>query len=169
MLGVAAMAVKDTSASDTSSMRHDMATPNSKASNANAAKPNDLVRPTKLMTNRVSKLLVPEPLPPPQTGTKNPLGRQVHQVEIRSGGVIAFRVPLWQKMLVGASAGVLGTTAVFPIDLVKTRLQLSTFQSNVGVSSIVRDVFARYGARGFYRGLPPTAVFVAPEKAIKLG
>ena len=118
---------------------------------------------------RASKLLAPQQLPPPTSGTRNPVGRQVHQVEIRSGGTIAFRIPLWQKMTVGAFSGVLGTVAIFPIDTVKTRLQLASVQSNAGIRDIVQDVLGRYGVRGFYRGLPPTAVFVAPEKAIKLG
>jgi solute carrier family 25 aspartate/glutamate transporter 12/13 len=72
-------------------------------------------------------------------------------------------------MAVGAVSGVLGTVAIFPIDTVKTRLQLAAVQSNAGIRGIIRDVLGRYGPRGFYRGLPPTAVFVAPEKAIKLG
>lgn len=114
-------------------------------------------------------MLAPQQLPPPTSGTRNPVGRQVHQVEIRSGGTIAFRIPLWQKMAVGAFSGVLGTVAIFPIDTVKTRLQLASVQSNTGIRGIVQDVLGRYGVRGFYRGLPPTAVFVAPEKAIKLG
>ena len=121
------------------------------------------------LPRRASKLLAPQQLPPPTSGTRNPVGRQVHQVEIRSGGTIAFRIPLWQKMAVGAFSGVLGTVTIFPIDTIKTRLQLASVQSNAGIRGIVQDVLGRYGVRGFYRGLPPTAVFVAPEKAIKLG
>ena len=124
---------------------------------------------SRTLPRRATKLLAPQPLPPPTPGTRNPVGRQVHQVEVRSGGTIAFRIPLWQKMAVGALSGVLGTVAIFPIDTVKTRLQLAAVQSDAGIRGIVRDVLGRYGPRGFYRGLPPTAVFVAPEKAIKLG
>ena len=121
-------------------------------------------------------LLLPEPLPPPSANTKNVIGQQKHTVEIRSGGVIAFRVPLYQKMMVGGLSGVIGLSTVFPIDLIKTRLQLlsaasgsSSSTTNIGISSVCRDVYTRHGISGFYRGLLPTALMVAPEKAIKLG
>jgi solute carrier family 25 aspartate/glutamate transporter 12/13 len=128
---------------------------------------------------RLSNLLIPTPLPRPAPNRKNEPGQQLHQTEMRSGGVIAYRVPLHQKMVVGALSGVIGMSTVFPIDLVKTRLQLltkaavaggsSSSSSSVGISHVCRDVYAKYGASGFYRGLGATAVMIAPEKAIKLG
>ena len=86
---------------------------------------------------RVTNLLIPTPLPRPVPNKKNELGQQLHQVEIRSGGVIAYRVPL--------------------------------HQASAGISYVCRDVYARQGVAGFYRGLGATAVMIAPEKAIKLG
>ena len=131
---------------------------------------------------RVSNLLIPTPLPRPVPNKKNELGQQLHQVEIRSGGVIAYRVPLHQKMVVGALSGVIGMSAVFPVDLVKTRLQVLSKAAataaagsggkgaaSAGISNVCRDVYARQGIAGFYRGLGATAVMIAPEKAIKLG
>ncbi len=125
------------------------------------------------------KFLIPTPLPRPEPNKKNELGQQLHQVEIRSGGVIAYRVPLHQKMVVGALSGVIGMSAVFPVDLVKTRLQLLSKAAatagsggggaSAGISYVCRDVYARQGVAGFYRGLGATAVMIAPEKAIKLG
>lgn len=35
-------------------------------------------------------------------------------------------IPLHLKLMVGAAAGFVGTTAVFPIDVIKTRLQASS-------------------------------------------
>lgn len=78
-------------------------------------------------------------------------------------------------MMVGGLSGVIGLSTVFPIDLIKTRLQLlsaasgSSSTTNIGISSVCRDVYTRHGISGFYRGLIPTALMVAPEKAIKLG
>lgn len=114
------------------------------------------------ITRRFTSL---EVLPAPEPKKRNVIGQQKHTVEIRSGGVIAFRVPLYQKMLVGGISGVIGLSTVFPIDLIKTRLQIS----DVGLSSVCRDVFAKHGISGFYRGLGATAVMVFPEKACKLG
>ena len=104
-------------------------------------------------------------LPAPEPAKRNIIGQQKHTVEIRSGGVIAFRVPLYQKMLVGGLSGVIGLSTVFPIDLIKTRLQIS----NVGLTSVCREVYSKYGIKGFYRGLGATSIMVFPEKACKLG
>jgi solute carrier family 25 aspartate/glutamate transporter 12/13 len=73
----------------------------------------------------------------------------------------------------GAVAGGIGATAVYPIDLVKTRMQN---QRAVEVSKRVYKnsfdcfwkVLTTEGFRGLYKGLVPQLIGVAPEKAIKL-
>ncbi|GAA5988371.1 hypothetical protein JCM11641_005452 [Rhodosporidiobolus odoratus] len=73
----------------------------------------------------------------------------------------------------GGVAGALGATAVYPIDLTKTRMQN---QRSKVVGELlyknsldcVRKVYKNEGFLGFYRGLPPQLIGVAPEKAIKL-
>ncbi|GAA5910958.1 hypothetical protein JCM5296_005674 [Sporobolomyces johnsonii] len=73
----------------------------------------------------------------------------------------------------GGIAGALGATAVYPIDLTKTRMQ-NQRSKVVGEllykNSIdcVKKVYKNEGMLGFYRGLPPQLIGVAPEKAIKL-
>lgn len=78
----------------------------------------------------------------------------------------------------GSVAGAIGATVVYPIDLVKTRMQ----NQRTGKMEIVSGERALYrnsldcfgkvirgeGAIGLYRGLLPQLVGVAPEKAIKL-
>ena len=74
---------------------------------------------------------------------------------------------------VGSVAGAIGATFVYPIDLVKTRMQN---QRKVAASEILythswdcfRKVVRNEGFSGLYRGLLPQLVGVAPEKAIKL-
>jgi hypothetical protein len=71
-------------------------------------------------------------------------------------------IPLPQKLLVGASAGILGTSIIYPIDLMKTRLQSTTGQSFVStVQNVVRG-------GGLYRGFSACLIGIAPEKALKL-
>ncbi|TDL28085.1 mitochondrial carrier [Rickenella mellea] len=73
----------------------------------------------------------------------------------------------------GGLAGAFGATIVYPIDLVKTRMQN---QRTTVVGQLlyknsldcVQKVFRNEGVRGFYRGLGPQLLGVAPEKAIKL-
>jgi solute carrier family 25 aspartate/glutamate transporter 12/13 len=78
----------------------------------------------------------------------------------------------------GSVAGAIGATFVYPIDLVKTRMQNQRSGKSVVASGetalyrnswdCFRKVIRNEGAIGLYRGLPPQLVGVAPEKAIKL-
>ena len=72
----------------------------------------------------------------------------------------------------GSIAGALGATIVYPIDLVKTRMQnqRNVVGERLYASSIdcARKVISNEGLRGMYSGLGPQLVGVAPEKAIKL-
>ena len=67
-----------------------------------------------------------------------------------------------------------GATAVYPIDLVKTRLQNQRSTSFIGELmyknswDCCKKVLRHEGFFGLYRGLLPQIVGVAPEKAIKL-
>jgi solute carrier family 25 aspartate/glutamate transporter 12/13 len=73
----------------------------------------------------------------------------------------------------GGFAGAFGATIVYPIDLVKTRMQnqRSTIVGQLLYKNsldCVKKVIRNEGFLGFYRGLGPQLVGVAPEKAIKL-
>lgn len=74
----------------------------------------------------------------------------------------------------GGIAGAVGASVVYPIDLVKTRMQ-NQRSSVVGEPQLYKNsidcaqkVFRNEGLRGFYSGLGPQLLGVAPEKAIKL-
>ena len=73
----------------------------------------------------------------------------------------------------GSIAGAFGAFMVYPIDLVKTRMQ-NQRSSRVGerlyLNSIdcAKKVIRNEGVRGLYSGVLPQLVGVAPEKAIKL-
>ncbi|CAJ0957825.1 unnamed protein product, partial [Mesorhabditis belari] len=78
------------------------------------------------------------------------------------------------RFLMGSIAGACGATAVYPIDLVKTRMQNQRTGSFIGEVMYKNsfDCFKKVvkfeGLLGLYRGLVPQIVGVAPEKAIKL-
>lgn len=83
------------------------------------------------------------------------------------------RVPLPAKLVVGAIAGVIGTTCIFPIDMVKTRLQNQKVGPSgerlyKGALDCFRQIVSKEGTRGLYRGLGPNLIGVTPEKALKL-
>lgn len=80
---------------------------------------------------------------------------------------------LLPKVVNGGIAGIIGVTCVFPLDLVKTRLQ----NQKVGPSgeklySSMLDCFKKtYRAEGYfgmYRGSAVNIILITPEKAIKL-
>ncbi|TGJ85985.1 hypothetical protein E0Z10_g2758 [Xylaria hypoxylon] len=77
------------------------------------------------------------------------------------------------SFLLGSVAGAFGAFMVYPIDLVKTRMQNQRgadpgqrlYKNSV---DCFRKVIANEGFRGLYSGVLPQLVGVAPEKAIKL-
>ncbi|XP_026480452.1 calcium-binding mitochondrial carrier protein Aralar1 isoform X2 [Ctenocephalides felis] len=78
------------------------------------------------------------------------------------------------RFILGSIAGAVGATAVYPIDLVKTRMQNQRSGSFVGELAYrnswdcCKKVLRHEGFTGLYRGLVPQLIGVAPEKAIKL-
>ena len=78
------------------------------------------------------------------------------------------------RFTLGSIAGATGATAVYPIDLVKTRMQNQRTGSYIGELmyrnsfDCFKKVLRHEGFTGLYRGLVSQLVGVAPEKAIKL-
>ncbi|NXA16960.1 CMC1 protein, partial [Ibidorhyncha struthersii] len=90
--------------------------------------------------------------------------------------------PIWlqvaesaYRFTLGSIAGAVGATAVYPIDLVKTRMQNQRTSGSVVGELMYKNSFDCFkkvlrfeGFFGLYRGLLPQLIGVAPEKAIKL-
>ncbi|KAK2721465.1 calcium-binding mitochondrial carrier protein Aralar1-like isoform X2 [Artemia franciscana] len=78
------------------------------------------------------------------------------------------------RFALGSIAGAVGATAVYPIDLVKTRMQNQRTGSYISELmyknswDCCKKVIRHEGFFGLYRGLVPQLMGVAPEKAIKL-
>jgi len=87
--------------------------------------------------------------------------------------ICKFLIESVENFALGAVAGGIGATAVYPIDLVKTRMQnqrvvdpaLKLYNNSW---DCFKKVLRNEGFVGLYRGLGPQIIGVAPEKAIKL-
>uniref|UniRef100_A0A8C8H8Y1 Mitochondrial glutamate carrier 1 n=1 Tax=Oncorhynchus tshawytscha TaxID=74940 RepID=A0A8C8H8Y1_ONCTS len=80
------------------------------------------------------------------------------------------QISLPAKLINGGIAGIVGVTCVFPIDLVKTRLQNQRQGQQIYknmMDCLVKTVRSE-GYFGMYRGAAVNLTLVTPEKAIKL-
>ncbi|XP_021647333.2 calcium-dependent mitochondrial ATP-magnesium/phosphate carrier protein 2 isoform X2 [Hevea brasiliensis] len=68
------------------------------------------------------------------------------------------------RLFAGGVAGAVAQTAIYPMDLVKTRLQ--TFACENGkipnLGAMTRDIWVQEGPRAFYRGLIPSLLGIIP-------
>ncbi|KAF9622461.1 hypothetical protein IFM89_031667 [Coptis chinensis] len=74
------------------------------------------------------------------------------------------------RLVAGGMAGAVAQTAIYPMDLVKTRLQTCACEGgkvpNLGALS--RDILVHEGPRAFYRGLVPSILGIIPYAGIDL-
>ncbi|KAL6602956.1 hypothetical protein ACP70R_043317 [Stipagrostis hirtigluma subsp. patula] len=75
-----------------------------------------------------------------------------------------------ERLVAGGLAGAVAQTAIYPIDLVKTRLQ--TYSGEGGkvprIGALSRDIWMHEGPRAFYRGLVPSLLGIVPYAGIDL-
>ncbi|KAI5281261.1 mitochondrial aspartate-glutamate transporter agc1, partial [Ascosphaera aggregata] len=96
-----------------------------------------------------------------------------HKVQHKTKSFLFGVIESVHHFALGSVAGAFGAFMVYPIDLVKTRMQN---QRSVRVGErmynnsidCARKVVRHEGVRGLYSGVLPQLVGVAPEKAIKL-
>uniref|UniRef100_A0A2A4JG98 Mitochondrial glutamate carrier 2 n=1 Tax=Heliothis virescens TaxID=7102 RepID=A0A2A4JG98_HELVI len=96
----------------------------------------------------------PKPLPPPPTKAPQ-------------------QFSLIPKIVNGGIAGIVGVSVVFPLDLVKTRLQNQTIGPNgekqyKNMIDCFKQTYRAEGYFGMYRGSGVNILLITPEKAIKL-
>lgn len=70
------------------------------------------------------------------------------------------------NILAGGLAGAVETTLTYPLDLTKTRQQLSTSRSS-SVPTVLLEVYSQQGLGGLYRGLAAPLVSEVPRRALK--
>ena len=82
----------------------------------------------------------------------------------------ALTDPQVSNALAGAGAGAIAATIVCPLDVLKTRLQVSTLRSGgdayVSTYQSLAHIAKTEGVHGLYRGLTPTIVALLPNWAV---
>ncbi|CAO2193590.1 unnamed protein product [Urochloa humidicola] len=71
----------------------------------------------------------------------------------------------------GSLSGIASSTATFPLDLVKRRMQLQGAAGTASahkstITGTIRDIWQKEGSRGFYRGIAPEYLKVVPSVGI---
>ncbi|KAL1533258.1 anaphase-promoting complex subunit 2 [Salvia divinorum] len=74
------------------------------------------------------------------------------------------------RLTAGGLAGAVAQTSIYPMDLIKTRLQ--TYSSDRGsvpnIGKLARDILVQEGPRAFYKGLIPSLLGIVPYAGIDL-
>lgn len=74
------------------------------------------------------------------------------------------------RLIAGGLAGAVAQTAIYPMDLVKTRLQTTICE--VGkvptISTLSKDILIHEGPRAFYKGIVPSLLGIIPYAGIDL-
>ncbi|KAF9261000.1 mitochondrial carrier [Marasmius fiardii PR-910] len=76
-------------------------------------------------------------------------------------------LPFSANFAAGAIAGVSEILTFYPLDVVKTRMQLSTGKSSVGLLGSFQTIIREEGVGRLYRGLVPPLLLEAPKRAVK--
>ncbi|XP_026464206.1 calcium-binding mitochondrial carrier protein SCaMC-2-A-like isoform X1 [Ctenocephalides felis] len=73
-----------------------------------------------------------------------------------------------ERFVAGATAGCISQTAIYPLEVLKTRLALRTTGQYAGIVDAAKKIFAREGLKSFYRGYVPNMLGIIPYAGIDL-
>jgi len=76
-------------------------------------------------------------------------------------------LPFIYNFAAGAIAGIAEILTFYPLDVVKTRLQLERGKATAGLVGTFRNIIAQEGFGRLYRGLVPPLMLEAPKRAVK--
>lgn len=74
------------------------------------------------------------------------------------------------RLMAGGMAGAVAQTAIYPLDLVKTRLQTCACEGGKApkLTKLTKDIWVQEGPRAFYKGLLPSLLGMIPYAGIDL-
>lgn len=86
-------------------------------------------------------------------------------------GRYLHRIPLlFVNCTIGAIAGLVAQSILYPMELVKTRVVVSRRSEYVGgVRGIIYDAYRRGGVREFYRGFTPNMIGIVVYRGLEMG
>ncbi|KAI4375425.1 hypothetical protein MLD38_013291 [Melastoma candidum] len=86
------------------------------------------------------------------------------------GGEDKAEIGAGGRLLAGGLAGAIAQTVVYPVDLVKTRLQTHACEGGKvpSIGSLSRNILVQEGPRAFYRGVVPSLIGMIPYAGIDL-
>ncbi|XP_077457484.1 calcium-binding mitochondrial carrier protein SCaMC-2-A-like [Stigmatopora argus] len=75
---------------------------------------------------------------------------------------------IWERFVAGSLAGVVAQSAIYPMEVLKTRLALRRTGQYAGISDCAEQIFRREGAAAFYKGYVPNMLGIIPYAGIDL-
>lgn len=78
------------------------------------------------------------------------------------------QLTIYERFLAGACAGGVSQTAIYPLEVLKTRLALRKTGQYTGILDAATKIFRTEGLRSFYRGYIPNMLGIIPYAGIDL-
>lgn len=73
-----------------------------------------------------------------------------------------------ERFVAGAAAGALAQSAIYPLELIRTRLAICPKGTYRGIADAAARVFRSEGPRAFYRGLCPSLIGILPYAGVDI-
>lgn len=75
---------------------------------------------------------------------------------------------IYERFASGSLAGVMSQTAIYPLEVIKTRLVIRKTGQYKGIYDCVKNILETNGIKGFYRGYIPNVMGIIPYAGIDL-
>lgn len=90
-------------------------------------------------------------------------------VIVKAKGEKKSDIGAFGRLVAGGLAGAVAQTAIYPMELVKTRLQTYSGEGRVpNLANLTKDIWVHEGPRAFYRGIVPSLLGIIPYAGIDL-